>query len=155
MDKERIAEAIRTFRMLIPGEQRPVRTDDFEFDKALAEHLAAELPVTVDELVAAIDKYNEEHRGTLHYVKCYSDYSGGLYVGGNDRKVMDFPYGKKSGAVILAAIQAKLKPEPTEAEQALSRIIAVAGQAVELTAAVAGDEFRADAEIVRKGLEGK
>ncbi len=139
MDKERLAEVIAEWGMENLDIERPLK----QWATALAEHLAAVLPPTVDKLVEVFGLYCKQD-GRADHLVLYDDGTGSVRDGDN-RHLDNAPSWPNGGSV--AAIKAAMKPEPTEKEKALEAL-----EHIVFTAGASADSYAA---IVRKALEAK
>ncbi len=155
MNKQ-IVDAITEFLKLSPERgERPWPGNMSAYANALAEHLAAVLPVTVDELVEkAVKLLVPAGQNRMPYIRIFCDGSGSVREDREDVRAEAtlahwLPTDNPSKTAIKA-IKAAMKPEPTDREKALE----VCDQIVESLSLVGpvGDIYKG-IEIIRKALE--
>ncbi len=84
------------------------------YHAALAEHLAAVLPVTFDAVMGAVTYYGDRENVDV-YLRCHEGGSGSIRF--DDTTLISWPPSKTPGKTIIEAIKAATTPEPTAAER--------------------------------------
>ncbi len=112
--------------------------------EALAEHLVAKLGPTYDEVVGVMLDLKQQDGGVFYIKQCWN--GAGAVHNTMGRSVVSWPASDTPGKDAVAAIEAAMKPEPTENEKALEALAQIEAAPCSLEPRIA---------IIRKALESK